>query len=108
MDFPRTVDDLACVVAGAGLTVLDARLLAWTHVCDPGMVWRGAAAGIGGQGATLLAQPPEVRRGMRVAYDHHVGDLVVDGRVHLDTTAVLVTAEMTLADGPDAAREHPR
>ncbi|VXB92056.1 conserved hypothetical protein [Nocardioides sp. AX2bis] len=104
LDFPRTVDGLAAVVAGSGLAVLDARLVAWTHVCDPGMVWAGASAGIGGQGATLLAQTPEVQRRMREAYERHVADLVVDGRLHLATTAVLVTAEMTLADSRDDAR----
>ncbi len=104
LDFPRTVDGLADLVTGAGLTVVEARLLAWTHVCDPGMVWAGASAGIGGQGATLLAQPPEVRERMRVAYERHVADLVVDGRLHLATTAVLVTAEMTLPDSRDDAR----
>ncbi len=107
-DFPRTVDGLADVAAGAGLTVLDARLLAWTHVCDPGILWQGAVAGIGGQGVTLLAQPPQVRRRMREAYDRHVADLVVDGRLHLDTTAVLVTAEVPLPGSRDAARGHPR
>ena len=45
LDFPRTREGLAGLLAGAGLRVVDARPLVWVHRTEPDALWRGAAAG---------------------------------------------------------------
>ncbi|MCM0620937.1 class I SAM-dependent methyltransferase [Nocardioides bruguierae] len=88
-DFSRTVEGLADLLAGAGLVDVRAREVAWTHACPPDTLWRGAAGGVGGIGVTLRAQTPEVQQAMRAAHDRHVADLLVDGTLRLETSAVL-------------------
>ncbi len=88
-DFPRTVDGLADLFRRAGLHDVDAWLVGWTHRCDPDALWRGAAAGIGGIGTTVRSQSGAVRDRMRAAYDRLVVTRLEDGRLRLDTEAVL-------------------
>lgn len=88
LDFPRTVEGLAGLLRGAGLEV-DAGMVGWTHDGPVSELWDGAAAGIGGIGATIAGQPAEVREVLRTAYDHEVQSLVVDGRLRFSTEAVL-------------------
>jgi hypothetical protein len=99
VDFPRTLGGLLDLLAQAGLVDVHARSLRWTHRCATDTLWRGAAAGIGGIGATVAGQRPEVRDRMRVAYDARVVGLTEDGRLRLDTEALL-------AVGTKAARRH--
>lgn len=88
LDFPRTVDGLADLLRGPGLDV-EARTIAWTHHGEVLELWDGAEAGIGGIGATVAAQPPEVRERLRAAYDLEVRELVEDDRLRFPTEAVL-------------------
>jgi SAM-dependent methyltransferase len=88
LDFPRTVDGLAGLLRGPGLEV-DTRSIAWTHDGPVAELWDGAAAGIGGIGATVAAQLPEVRDRLRAAYDREVVALVEDDRLRFGTEAVL-------------------
>ncbi|TIC82824.1 class I SAM-dependent methyltransferase [Nocardioides sp. GY 10127] len=88
-DFPRTEEGLAALLAGAGLVDVEARTVAWEHRCPPDTLWRGAAGGVGGIGATVRAQGPDVRARLRRAHDRLVAPLVVDGDLRLATQAVL-------------------
>lgn len=88
LDFPRTVDGLADLLRGPGLEV-EARTVGWTHDGPVTELWDGAAAGIGGIGATVSAQLPEVRERLRAAYDREVRALVEDDRLRFRTEAVL-------------------
>ena len=72
LDFPRTREGLAGLLAGAGLRDVDARPLAWVHRTAPDALWRGAAAGVGGIGTVVTSQSDEVRDAMRSAYDRLV------------------------------------
>ncbi|GAB2625764.1 hypothetical protein GCM10027270_10690 [Nocardioides ginkgobilobae] len=88
LDFPRTVDGLAGLLRGAGLET-EAREVGWTHDGPLAELWEGAAAGIGGIGATVAGQPVEVRERLRAAYDVEVGALAEDDRLRFRTEAVL-------------------
>ncbi len=88
LDFPRTVDGLRDLLAGAGLDA-EAHPITWTHRGPVDELWDGAAAGIGGIGATVAAQPVEVRERLRAAYEQEVRALVVDGELCFSTEAVL-------------------
>ena len=89
LDFPRTTDGLAGLLDGAGLTDVHARSLRWEHRAHPQSLWRGAAAGIGGIGTTVVSQSPEVRARMQAAYERLVVRLVQDGELRFGTEAIL-------------------
>ena len=89
LDFPRTREGLAGLLAGAGLRDVDARPLAWVHRTAPDALWRGAAAGVGGIGTVVTSQSDEVRDAMRSAYDRLVQPLVHGGELVLPTEALL-------------------
>ncbi len=89
LDFPRTVDGLSGLLTGAGLARVASGTLRWTHRAEPDALWRGAAAGIGGIGTTLLAQAPAVRARMRVEHDRLVRPLLSGGELVLPTSALL-------------------
>jgi SAM-dependent methyltransferase len=89
MDFPRTLDGLVDLVTGAGLRRVDARPLRWTHRADADSLWRGAAAGVGGIGKTVTSQTWQVRARMEAEYDRLVAPLLEDGRLRLDTEALI-------------------
>jgi len=88
-DFPRTVRGLSALLSQAGLDEVCAGTIHWEHRGDPTSLWRGAEAGIGGIGTTVLAQTAEVRRRMRAEYERLVAPLVDDGRLAFRTTALL-------------------
>ncbi len=88
LDFARTVEGLQELLAGAGLDA-EAHPIAWTHRGPVDELWDGAAAGIGGIGATVAAQPVEVRERLRAAYEQEVRALVVDGELCFSAEAVL-------------------
>ena len=89
LDFPRTREGLAGLLAAAGLRDVDARRLDWVHRTEPDALWRGAAAGVGGIGTVVTSQSDEVRDAMRSAYDRLVLPLVQDGELVLPTEALL-------------------
>ena len=88
-DFPRTHDGLADLLTNAGLRDVEVCSLTWSHSADPDSLWRGAAAGVGGIGNTVTSQSPEVRARMKAEYDRLVHDLTENGRLRLDTEALL-------------------
>ena len=88
-DFPRTREGLAELLAGAGLRDVEARPVTWVHRTEPGAMWHGAVAGVGGIGAVVTAQGDDVRDAMRSAYDRQVLPLVEDGELVLPTEALL-------------------
>jgi SAM-dependent methyltransferase len=89
LDFPRTAEGLSSLLEEARLGDVRAGPLRWVHETAPDALWRGAAAGVGGIGATVTAQPAAVREALRAAYDRLVRPLVRDGRLCLETEAVL-------------------
>ncbi len=106
LDFARTVEGLQELLAGAGLvgpaSPVEVRgapatshetphveSITWTHRGPVDELWDGAAAGIGGIGATVAAQPVEVRERLRAAYEQEVRALVVDGELCFSAEAVL-------------------
>jgi SAM-dependent methyltransferase len=60
-DFPRTCAGLAALVAGAGLRDVEAQPVRWSHRTDPRALWRGAAAGVGGDESYLSSRPHPVK-----------------------------------------------
>ena len=88
-DFPRTVDGLAGLLRGAGLARVASGTLSWTHRTERDALWRGAAAGIGGIGTTLLAQAPAVRARMKLEHDRLVRPLLEGEELVLPTAAIL-------------------
>lgn len=94
-DFPRTLDGLAGLLEHSGLRDIEARQVWWTHRADVDSLWRGAAAGVGGIGKTVTSQSPEVRAKMKREYDRLVVDLIEDGRLRLDTEALLAVGTKT-------------
>jgi SAM-dependent methyltransferase len=89
LDFPRTSDGLAGLLAGAGLRDVGVRSLTWVHRTEPDALWRGAAAGVGGIGTVVTSQSDDVRAAMRSAYDRLVLPLVHGGVLVLPTEALL-------------------
>ena len=94
-DFPRTREGLTDLLASAGLRDVQASSLRWTHRAAADSMWQGAAAGIGGIGTIVTSQSVDVRKAMRTAYDRLVVDLTVDGRLRLDTEALLAVGITT-------------
>lgn len=89
-DFPRTCAGLAALLDQAGLVDVTTRTVSWTHHAPPDALWRGAAAGIGGIGATVRSQSAGVRAAMKAEYDRLVADLTTEGgEVRLETEAIL-------------------
>lgn len=93
-DFPRTVPGLADLLDRGGLRDVEARLVGWTHHGEPDTLWRGAAAGIGGIGTTVRSQSSAVRDRMRAAHDRLVLAHLEEGRLRLDTEAVLAVGRV--------------
>lgn len=89
MDFPRTVRGLAGLMSQAGLQRVCAGTIHWEHRGDADSLWRGAEAGIGGIGTTVVAQTEAVRARMRAAYERLVAPLLDEGELAFRTTAVL-------------------
>ena len=83
MDFPRTVRGLAGLMSQAGLERVCAGTIRWEHRGDADSLWRGAEAGIGGIGTTVVAQTPAVRGRMRAAYERLVRAAARRGRAGL-------------------------
>lgn len=89
MDFPRTVRGLAGLMSQAGLQRVCAGTIHWEHRGDADALWRGAEAGIGGIGTTVVAQTEAVRARMRAAYERLVAPLLDEGELAFRTTALL-------------------
>lgn len=86
---------LTALLASAGLHDIQVRSLRWTHRTGTESQWRGAAAGVGGIGRTVTSQSPEVRLAMKTEYDRLVVNLTENGRLRLDTEALLAVGTKT-------------
>jgi len=91
LDFSRTPDGLAALLAGAGLEVTEATTHGWTWSIAPDDLWAGLTA-VGNFGVTWRAQDDATHARLRAAYDVAVASLVSDGRLELAVECVLVTA----------------
>jgi SAM-dependent methyltransferase len=93
LDFPRTPDGLAGLLAGAGLVVERSWTVEFVHVVDPGLWWTGVTGGVATIGQTWLAQDASGRDAMAAAYDRlSRAFLGAAGNLHLPGAAVLAIA----------------
>ncbi len=88
-DFPRSAEGLATLMQDAALGDVVAEAVRWTHRADPELFWEGAEAGVGGIGATVSSQPPEVRERLKAEYDRLVRPFLEAGQLVLPTEAIL-------------------
>lgn len=93
LDFPRTPDGLAGLLAGAGFAVDRAWVIDFVHVVEPVLWWSGVTRGVAAIGQTWAAQDASGREAMSAAY-HRLGRafLGADGNLHLPGAAVLAIA----------------
>ena len=69
LDFERTADGFADLVAEAGFNGVDCQEIGWTFAIGPDELWVAVEAGIAVIGRTYRAQDPAGRQRIRAAYD---------------------------------------
>ena len=89
LDFPRSPDGLAGLLAGAGLEPADAGTVGWTWRVRPDDLWAGLT-GVGNFGVAWRAQSAEVQRRMRASYDEECAPWRDGDVLALDVECVLV------------------
>jgi SAM-dependent methyltransferase len=90
LDFPRTVDGLAGLLRGAGLTDVACTELTWHHRVDPENWWSGPASGIGAMGFVITSQTPEMIKAIKREYGRLIAPHITsDGLLSMPTAAVL-------------------
>ncbi|MEU5211468.1 methyltransferase domain-containing protein [Streptomyces sp. NPDC020742] len=89
-DFPRTVDGLAGMLRGAGLTDAGCRALSWDHRTTPEEWWSGPAAGVATIGRIVCSQGPAGIERIRRHFTALAAEFVTpDGALVLPHTALL-------------------
>ncbi|GAA2374527.1 class I SAM-dependent methyltransferase [Dactylosporangium salmoneum] len=92
-DFPRNPAGLSALLAGAGLSDVRCRTIAWTHHADPEDWWSGPANGIGALGLLMEHQPPSMITRIRHEYERLTAAYRSDdGLLALPTAALLASA----------------
>ncbi|WP_354641732.1 class I SAM-dependent methyltransferase [Kitasatospora camelliae] len=93
VDFPRTAEGFAGVLAAAGWSEVEARDVAWTHRVDPEDWWAGPAGGVANVGLVVGSQSPAMRARIKEEYDRLAGERTAgDGLLELPAVALLATA----------------
>lgn len=90
LDFDRSVEGLADVAGGTGLTVLDARELRWDWAVTVDDLWSGIAGGVATAGQAYLAQTSTVRAAAEHHFRRAASELADGGLLHLPSTAAYV------------------
>lgn len=93
MDFERTERGLAELLAGAGLTGVEATTLRWDFRIDADDLWAGPAGGVAGIGKIVTSQTPATQSVMRREYDRLVAPMIRGGQVVLPAVALLGTGQ---------------
>lgn len=93
MDFERTERGLAELLAGAGLTGVEATTLRWEFRIDADDLWAGPAGGVAGIGKIVTRQTPATQSVMRRQYDRLVAPMIRNGQVVLPAVALLGTGQ---------------
>jgi SAM-dependent methyltransferase len=92
LNFVRTEEGLAGLLAAAGYSQVRCTTTIWEHVADLDDWWCGAAGGIGTVGQIVAAQTPEVVARIRAHYERVAETFRrPDGLLSLPTAAVLAT-----------------
>lgn len=95
LDFERTTEGLAGLLAGAGLTDVEATMVTFTHRVDPQLWWSGPARGVASIGAVVLRQTQATIDLMKSNYGQLSQTyLKPDGTLHLPTAAVLASGRV--------------
>jgi SAM-dependent methyltransferase len=90
VDFPRTPEGLAGLLAEAGWAEASGRELRWTHRVGAEEYWRAAADGVATVGRVVAAQSPAGVALIKRHYDRLAAGLAgPDGRLALPAVAVL-------------------
>ncbi|WP_234443619.1 class I SAM-dependent methyltransferase [Streptomyces sp. NRRL B-24484] len=93
VDFDRTPEGLAGLLAGAGWRNPEGRHLAWTHRVSPEEFWQGPASGIANLGLVITGLPPATAALVKQHYDRIAGGRTDgDGLLALPAAAVLAVA----------------
>lgn len=90
LDFDRSVEGLAGVAEDAGLTVLDARELAWDWAVTVDDLWAGIAGGVATAGQAYLAQTSAVQAAAEQHFRRAASERAEGGLLHLPSTAAYV------------------
>jgi hypothetical protein len=89
-DFPRTVDGLATVLRGAGLTDVVVEERRWAHRVYADTWWAGPASGVATVGKVLTGATPEAQASARAHFDRLADELRdEDGLLALPHVALL-------------------
>ena len=91
LDYERSPDGLAALLAGAGLSPVRAGTLAWRWRVTPEDFWAGATS-VGNFGVTWRAQDDDTRRRMRAAYDDALGPWLDGDHLAFPVECVVVEA----------------
>ncbi|WP_405012152.1 class I SAM-dependent methyltransferase [Kitasatospora sp. NBC_01539] len=90
VDFARTPEGLAGLLAEAGWSGTAGRALRWTHRATAEDYWQGPAGGVANVGLLVTAQPPETVALIKRHYDRlAAGQADADGLLALPAAAVL-------------------
>ncbi len=90
LDFPRTAEGFAALLAEAGWADADCRELGWTHHADPEVWWSGVAGGVANLGLVVTSQSPETIALIKRHYDRLAAAyLGADGLLALPSAALL-------------------
>ena len=90
LEFERSAEGLAGLLAGAGLSDVRCFDVSWTVNVDPGEWWTGPASGLGTVGFALAAQTPEMMARIKGEYERITASFVdSEGRLALPLEAVL-------------------
>ena len=93
LNFARTPQGFAALLAEAGWTGVECREVPWTHRADPEAWWSGVARGVANMGLVVTSQSPEMIAQVKWHYDRLAADCVgPDGLLELPTVALLAGA----------------
>ncbi|MEU2626471.1 class I SAM-dependent methyltransferase [Kitasatospora sp. NPDC007106] len=93
VDFERTPEGLAGLLAGAGWQDPEGRQLAWAHRVSPEEFWQGPASGIANLGLVITGLPAATAALVKEHYDRIAGGRTgADGLLALPAAAVLAVA----------------
>jgi SAM-dependent methyltransferase len=89
IDFPRTADGFAALLAGAGLRDVTCQTIEWQHQTSLNAWWVGPANGLGALGAALADASPETVARTKRCYERLAARHVANGLLSMPTAALL-------------------
>ena len=92
LDFERTSDGFAALLADAGLAHVDCHEMRWSFEVEPDELWVAVEAGIAVVGQTYRSQTSSGPKRMRTAFEEVTGPLTTEGTWVLPSIALLACA----------------